>query len=183
MLVNFIGCPCAGKTTIAAGVFAELKQRGVDADFITERAREYIARKRYMEGVDFTLRDSDQWKIFEEQDDVQRHMHGTGNVVVCDSDPLLTLLYMKDIKTHVYMWQIEKIVSRMGVLIYCPPLEDYSKTGNRIHDREFALDIDRRILPHYQQLAPNVPIVFAPVGTVKEKVSFVLDSLSKLGVA
>lgn len=180
MLVNFIGSPCSGKTTAAAGVFAELKSRGVDVDFVTERAREYIARKRYMEGPDFKLTDSDQHQIFAEQDNVQRYMANTGNLVVCDSDPLLSLLYLKDMKY--FSWQIERIVSRMGLLVYCPPLEAYSKEQNRIHDREFALSIDRRIIPHYEQLAPDVPVLMLNSGlNAKGRVDAVVNLLKELG--
>ena len=180
MLVNFIGSPCSGKTTIAAGVFAELKNRGVDVDFVTERAREYIARKRYMEGPDFKLVDSDQHQIFAEQDNVQRYMANAGNLVVCDSDPLLTLLYLE--KMNYFSWKIEKVVSRMGLLVYCLPLEEYSKEENRIHDREFALSIDRKIVPHYKQLAPDVPMLTLSQHLgAQERVLAVMNWLESLG--
>jgi nicotinamide riboside kinase len=179
MLVNFIGSPCSGKTTVAAGVFAELKNRGVDVDFVTERAREYIARKRYMEGQDFKLADSDQHQIFAEQDNVQRYMANGKNLVICDSDPLLTLLYLE--RMAYFSWKIDQIVSRMGLLVYCLPLETYSKEKNRIHDREFALSIDRKILPHYKQLAPDVPMLTLPSVGTQDRVSMVLKWMQEVG--
>ena len=46
MYVNFIGAPCSGKTTSAAKLFAELKEMGLEVEFVSEYARLYIAKKR-----------------------------------------------------------------------------------------------------------------------------------------
>lgn len=181
MLVNFVGAPCSGKTTIAATVFASLKEAGLEAEFVTEKAREYIAKLRYRcaaAQIPFLLDDSHQRNIFHQQDEAQMYMSSVDSdtVVVCDSDPLLTLMYMKNpdiIPQNV----VQGVVDGMGLLFYCPPIDNYQASGNRVHDRQFALDFDKRILPHYKKLAPETPLIPLPLGTVKQKADFVVSTI------
>lgn len=180
MLVNFIGAPCSGKTTIAASVFADLKESGQDAEFVTEKAREHIALVRQVcqaRNVPFLLTDDDQLSIFNKQMAAQEIFGGNRDtVVVCDSDPLLTLLYMKGIPSYVEASAAE-VALRMGILFYCPLLSSYQVTGNRVHDSDFAASIDARIPEHYKKYAPNAKIYALPRGTVREKVSYALSKI------
>jgi nicotinamide riboside kinase len=180
MLVNFIGAPCSGKTTIAASVFAELKENGQDAEFVTEKAREHIALVRMTcqaRGVPFTLTDEDQLTIFNKQVAAQDVFAGDRNsVVVCDSDPLLTMLYMKDVPSFVEVVASD-LQKQMGILFYCPPLNSYQVTGNRVHDVDFAKSIDARIPAHYKKYAPNAKIYALPTGPVRLKVSYALGKI------
>lgn len=187
MLVNFIGAPCSGKTTIAASVFAELKESGQDAEFVTEKAREHIAVVRrgcQLSKQPFALTDDDQLQIFNSQCDAQEIFSGdSGTVVVCDSDPLLTLLYMKQVDEFTEALA-HRVVGRMGILFYCPPLSSYQVTGNRVHDFDFAAKLDAAIPAHYKRYAPNAKIYTLPTGSVKEKVSYAISKIyeSSLGI-
>lgn len=180
MLVNFIGAPCSGKTTIAASVFADLKESGQDAEFVTEKAREHIALVRQIcqaREVPFLLTDEDQLTIFHKQMDAQSIFSSNRDtIVVCDSDPLLTLLYMKEIQGYVEVAALE-VAQKMGLLFYCPPLSSYQVTGNRVHDSEFAASIDAKIPEHYKKYAPNARIYALPQGSVREKVSYALSKI------
>lgn len=180
MLVNFIGAPCSGKTTIASGVFAALKEQGLDVEFLTERAREHIARKRYLFGSPI-LNDQDQYEIMLDQADSQKYLDRPSTMVVCDSDPLLTMLYMsEDFRKNLsVVFLAQTVAENAGVLFYCPPLPSYTIEGNRIHDAEFASQIDRQILPHYKKWINNdkQKIVTLPLGSVKEKVEFAISKL------
>jgi nicotinamide riboside kinase len=180
MLVNFIGAPCSGKTTIAASVFAELKESGQDAEFVTEKAREHIAQTRLLcQALDkpFSLTDEDQWLIFDEQAHAQIIFSSNPDtIVVCDSDPLLTLLYMQEIPPVLEAAALQ-VAPKMGILFYCPPLSSYQVTGNRVHDSEFAASIDAKIPAHYKKYAPNAKIYALPYGSVKEKVSYALGKI------
>jgi predicted ATPase len=176
MLVNFVGAPCSGKTTVAASVFVALKESGLDAEFITERAREHIAYLKYLNPNELEITDRDQWDIFTKQLMIQRCYRKTNAQVICDSDPLLTLLYLSESFSPDYVAKshIQEAVDNMGIVFYCPPINAYKMEGNRIHNRDFALEFDKKILPHYKKYAPNVQLVPLPLGSVKEKADFAL---------
>lgn len=184
MLVNFIGAPCSGKTTIAAGVFAAMKEQGLDVEFLTEKAREHIARKRYL-FHDPVLTDHDQYGIMLDQAEAQKYLDRPSTMVVCDSDPLLTMLYMSEEfrKTLSVVFLAQTVAENSGILFYCPPLPSYTVEGNRIHDAQFASQIDKQIIPHYKHyLRQDQKIVTLPLGSVKEKVEFAISQLYGVGI-
>src|SRR5260370_9265394 len=101
MLVNFVGSPASGKTTAAAMLFAALKERGLAAEFVTEVARTYIARKKLwlaLENMEMPiLYDDDQFEIMHEQWHIEYKMVITGgrdSLIISDGSPLNSLLYM-----------------------------------------------------------------------------------------
>jgi tRNA uridine 5-carbamoylmethylation protein Kti12 len=179
MLVNFVGAPCSGKTTVAAGVFSELKNSQHNVEFITEKAREYIARKWYL-FRDAKLDDTDQYRIMLEQSDAQRYMNRMDTAVICDSDPLLSMLYMStDFRKALSVVSLAKeVYHQMGLVFYCPMLDSYKMEGNRIHDLPFAIGIDKQIRQHYLQYAPKAEFVELPQGSVADKVGFAISHLN-----
>lgn len=107
MLISFIGAPASGKTTVAALVFADLKEAGVNVEFVPEQARVYIAEKRLrwkkrdlayppLEG--FSLDDGDQIEIMRRQINAENVFFEAypETVIVTDSSPLNALLYMSE---------------------------------------------------------------------------------------
>lgn len=93
MLVGFVGAPSSGKTSLAAEVFVTLKKSGLSAEFIAEFARLHIARKR-RPGQELTLTESDQLHIFDQQHLLEKTMNNSSTIVITDSSPLNTLLYL-----------------------------------------------------------------------------------------
>jgi hypothetical protein len=101
MLISFVGCPCSGKTTTAASVFASLKTLGLPVEFIPEQARLYIAKKRFYQKLSpeekLPLCNEDQVEIFMKQfylEEVMTKVCGESMIIVTDSTPLNALLYM-----------------------------------------------------------------------------------------
>ena len=60
LLVNFTGPPSAGKSTLAAGVFRELKALSMDVELVIEYTKELHRRQDY-----WTL--SDEMLVFSEK--------------------------------------------------------------------------------------------------------------------
>lgn len=98
MFIGFLGPPMSGKTTIAALVFAELKKKGYPAEFISERARWYIAQKKYQKTLRLPLTDSDQIQIMLAQDEAETVLTTSSpeSIVVADSCVLNTRFYRTD---------------------------------------------------------------------------------------
>lgn len=97
VLVRFIGCPRSGKTTVAAGLFASLKESGIPAEFLPEQARVYIARMRAAGKVE--MGDHQATEIMRQQFEMEKVMldgMGEHGVLVTDSSPHNSLLYMTE---------------------------------------------------------------------------------------
>ena len=137
MLVGFIGIPSSGKTTAAAQTFVELKKMGVSAEFVVEIARQHIAKKRQKTGVEqVVLDDKDQVEIMHEQLNAERLMNSPKTIVVSDSSPLNSLMYMgeyvkggKFVKGYAQM-----ALESYDLLVLCPE-QRYAVDGdvNRLH--------------------------------------------------
>lgn len=153
MLVQFIGAPCSGKTTVAAKLFAMLKESGHPCEFIAEQARVHIAlkrwhRARYGEQGEVKLSDGDQGQIMSGQALVEEAFLQTCPpevVIVTDTSPLNTLLYMSEpMRGSPEVQDLAgKVVARTDLVFYCPPVEPPTLPDpNRLHTKEACLVVD-----------------------------------------
>lgn len=152
MLVSFVGSPCSGKTTVAALLFAALKDSGVAAEFLPEQARLYIAEKRVATSLAphdiVALSQIDQVTILLRQLQVEQTMLtacGPNVIIVTDSSPLNSLLYMsKETRDETAVKEAVQKHLRMAGLTFwvktvTPPLE---LDPNRVHSLETSLQLD-----------------------------------------
>ena len=189
MLISFVGAPASGKTTIAASVFALLKQNGIPAEFIAEKAREYIVEKKFvdrMKGKEFTLEDEDQIKIMKNQWFAETtYIYENQYPVICDSSTILTMLYFSDNvspEIQVKAKELAEIAaSHLEYVFYCSPKNNVGNDSNRVHNREFSLQIDKKIVSLFKTLAPNAKMVTLE-GDVQTCVQTVIKSLYPDGV-
>lgn len=152
MLVGFIGSPCSGKTTTAAKLFAELKDMGLPAEYVAERARFHISRKKFIirqKGYgDFSLTDEDQISIANSQFLDEKIMKADDIIVVTDSCVLNSLLYMteetrnrEDIKQF-----MQDALKEYDIIFICAPVNrPKGKDPNRVHDEGFSIKIHGEI--------------------------------------
>lgn len=116
MLVEFIGCPASGKTTTASKLFESLKNYDVSCEFIPEEARRFIVYKRKELKLSYNspikLSDEDQLKILKKQLDIEltyKTFCNPSTVIVADSSPLNTLLYMSD--SMIQTQEVQSLIS------------------------------------------------------------------------
>lgn len=184
MLISFVGAPASGKTTIAASVFAVLKQSGIPAEFIAEKAREYIVEKKFvdhMKGKEFALTDEDQIQIMKSQWFAEvTYAHNNSSPVICDSSTILTMLYFSESVTPEIQAEAEDLAkisaSYLEYVFYCSPKNNVGKDSNRVHDKDFSLQIDKKIVPLFKTLAPNAKMVILE-GDVQTCVREVINTL------
>lgn len=165
MKISFIGCPSSGKTTTAAMTFSSLKEMGIPCEFIPEQARWYIAKLRYHKKLNpedpLVLTDEDQISIMSTQilhDHIVTSVVGPQGIVISDSSPLNSTLYMK--QEQRYSAVVKDLVAQVsddGLIFYAKPVPRSSSIDpNRIHDEETSLAIDDSI-PHIMEcLAPDL---------------------------
>ena len=166
-------------------LFARLKDMGIPAEFICEEARIYIARMRYEKGLEpsdpLSLSDEDQMNIMEGQltsEDVMSTVCGPDLVIVTDSSPLNSLLYMSQ-ECRERSFVSDMIGNcRADVVFYLPPVS-MPKTldPNRVHGEAASRAIDSLIPEVIAKFAPEVhmfPLVGDPANRLSQAVREVL---------
>lgn len=148
-----IGAPCSGKTTVAAKLFAELKDLGLPTDYVAEQARFYIANKRFFQrkGAEYfidpekvDLSNEDQLAIARQQFRHELIMSDPRTILITDSSVLNSLLYMgEDFRKSEDVQSLAKAAAaRYDILFICHPVQRPDGVDpNRIHDEEFSLKI------------------------------------------
>lgn len=139
-VVNFFGVPGAGKSTGAAYVFSKLKMRGVNAELVTEFAKDMV-----WENNQKVLRNQEY--IFGSQSYRLDRLRDKVDVIVTDCPLFLTAFYNK---SSVLGKEFNKVVlnvfntyNNMNFFIY--QLRDFNKVG-RIHTKEQALGMQEPLL-------------------------------------
>ena len=89
LVVNLLAAPGSGKSTTAAGVFYNLKSRGVNAELAGEYAKDLTWAKRF-----HTLQD--QIYVFGKQHHRLFRLADECSVIICDSPLILNLAYAED---------------------------------------------------------------------------------------
>jgi hypothetical protein len=176
MNVGFVGAPCSGKTTSAALLFAQLKDDGVVAEFVAERARYYIAKKKYeterLDAGSDGCRGSD--RPFDGRGPVPDHARavrdaahpasrvGDGGVVVSDASALGALSYMSEegrASEEAARW-IQAANKDTHLLFFAHPIDGYDRLDpNRIHSADQALVIHNEIPSLLARFSPAVPVI------------------------
>lgn len=184
MLINFIGCPCSGKTTTAAGIFSALKDEGTPAEFVSEQARLYIAARRREMALgpyeQLDLDDYDQIRIMHRQYEVENVLTwacGPDVVIVSDSSPLSALLYMSEegwsaVKSNGVFDDARKQVE---LVFYSHPVQRIAILDpNRVHSLEQSLALNERIPAFLEALGiPAIPLF----GNAQERLALAMREI------
>jgi nicotinamide riboside kinase len=189
MLIGFLGAPCSGKTTVAAKMFAELKDSGLPTEFVCERARLYIAKARIwaeQRQQAFTLSDTDQLAIARSQFADEVAMNQNGIIVVSDSSALNSLLYMspefrQTPEVHALM---QAAAAQYDYLFVCGPVpRPICLDPNRVHDEAQSLELHNslpEITKAYVEQSKIQTLVGPAHVRLHQALSLTLDRYTKL---
>lgn len=140
IVVNLFGAPGCGKSTVAAGLYSRLKQKGYNAELVSEFAKEIT-----WEGHFTLLRD--QLYLLAHQNRKLERLKGKVDIVVTDSPLLLTLAYVPPnyygkFKDFVYeIWESYKNLN-----IFLERDVEFDKVG-RVHDEQMSASL-RDVISH-----------------------------------
>lgn len=85
-VVNFFAGPGAGKSTVATGVFAAMKRKNINCEYVPEYAKNLAWRED-------KISMNDQFHVFGEQHLRLSSMMGKVDYLLCDSPLILGILY------------------------------------------------------------------------------------------
>ena len=86
LVVNFMGAPGAGKSTMAARIFSELKWKGYDVELVGEYAKELVFEQRHQ-----TFKN--ELYIFAKQHHRLFRLKGQVRIIVTDRPIILSQFY------------------------------------------------------------------------------------------
>lgn len=171
LLVNMFAGPGSGKSTMMAGVFAELKFRKVNCEMAPEFAKEKVWLKEFEKL-------NDQRYIFEEQHKKFAHLIGQVDVVVTDSPLLLSIIYDKKADTDLYDLAVKTHNQYNNLNYFILRGKHYNPQG-RIENNQQAIDRDYQI----EYLLKHLGVEYLTYPSERETIQILSDQISrKVGV-
>jgi len=153
IVVNLFGGPGSGKSTTSAGVFSMLKLHGVNAELVTEFAKDLTWEKRHRALENQYYVWAKQYhRLFRVQDQV--------DVIVTDSPLLLSLLYCGDsVSTYFDGLVTSTFKEFSNVNFFLNRVKEYNPIG-RNQTEEEAKEIDtmtKQLLGEVNERFEEVP--------------------------
>ena len=140
LIINFMGGPSTGKSTLAAGLFYELKLNGYNVELVREFAKDLaydqdkktIKNQAYVTGTQ-----------------IQRQMqpYGQVDVVITDSPILLGVFYNPKPRKawNNFILELFNEFDNYNILLNRNPNNKF-ENENRLHDLEKSIEVDNAIV-------------------------------------
>lgn len=138
VVINLIGGPCSGKSTIASGVFYELKKRGINCEMALEFAKDKVWDESFK-----TM--DDQIYIFGKQFHKIWRLKDKVNVIITDSPLLISIHYNKDKSKYFDKFVIEQYNRFNNKLYFIERNNDNYQKEGRLQTFDEAKVIDNDI--------------------------------------
>jgi hypothetical protein len=149
-VLNFFAGPGTGKSTTSAAVFAELKYRGVNCEYIQEYAKDKAWE--FGKTVHLPKVIQAQEYIFAKQHFRMRRCAGEVDLLICDSPLIMSMVYIEDDfelpSLRNVVLEAHNLYNNVNVVLErCKP---YNPKG-RFQDEEGAKQKDKEILDILQK--------------------------------
>lgn len=150
VFINLVGGPGCGKSTTAAGLYYELKKRGISVEYLREPIQRHIWNEdNLMLSSQIPLFGEDMLQIY--------GVDGKVDVVIRDTSLLLNIVYDNEdndlfhalvIQEHKKLRCLDFFLNRGDI-----PFQDWG----RMHNEEESIQLDQKIKDVYRYA--NVPLV------------------------
>lgn len=167
MIINFVGAPCSGKSTLACNLFTELKKRHLNTEYL----HEYVKTLIWENNIDDI---NNQYVVAKKQYTMLKNVNASTDYTVTDSPLILGLLYneynkynVSDItKTREFILGHLREFASESLYIFVKRNRNFAyKTQGRIHSEaesdyiESLLEIMLKNLGiNYLEVNPDDPI-------------------------
>lgn len=170
IVVNLCGGAGCGKSTTAAGVFHALKVKHINAELVTEFAKELLYDKRLENMLD------QQEFIFAEQNYRLHRLRNVVDYAITDSPLLLSSVYVsKDFAIRdmfrEYVRQTHHLYENINIYLERPEV-NFSESGRR-HTLLEARAVDKQILEELERWGINYHVVKVGQNTVDDIVNII----------
>lgn len=157
LVINLIGGPCSGKSTIASGIFYELKKLGINCELALEFAKDKVYEEAFR-----TM--DDQIYIFAKQYHKLWRLQDKVDVIITDSPLPISLYYMKEDSKYFNQFVVEQYNKFDNQLYFIERGEVYQEEG-RLQTKEESEQIDKELLQllekykiHYSQIEQQTAV-------------------------
>ena len=138
LVVNIIAGPGARKSTMCAGIFFDLKSKGINCEIATEHAKDLI----YNKDLDSI---HDQIYLFGNQFHRIKRLLGEVDVILTDSPLVLQPVYDKEKRETFEQLVMEEMTKMWNYNVFLKRSGEHDPNG-RIHNKEQSIEIDKKIL-------------------------------------
>lgn len=139
LVVNIFGGPGSGKSTSAAGVFHDLKEKGFDCELANEYAKILVWEKR-----DYTF--EDQIYLFAKQYHRIFCLLNQVEVIITDCPILLTPVYDLEKRSSLETLAVDEHNKMWTYNVFMKRVKPYNPNGRlKTHDESTAKDLDKQI--------------------------------------
>ena len=162
-LIGIVGAPGSGKSVIAARLYAELLERGINSSrLVTEAAAEYLGRGNTIINLDGQIEITDE-QIKKEEYNSKCNF----NPIICDSAIWLGSIYREfyinnnpesknDLSETEYIENNYETIHDYAMTVYVPLFHMGDKINNfRIHDGSQSREIDK-LIENRLSVVPNL---------------------------
>lgn len=169
LVINLLGGPSAGKSTLATGIFHELKKLDVNCELVTEFAKDLTWEENW-------IALGNQLYVSANQIYRQERLEGKVDVIVSDSPIFIGLFYYKPINTtidrHFKALILETFNVKNNLNIFVNRLPGYNPVG-RTQTLEESIAIDNAMKRYMMDTA--IPFIEA----TKNQESVIIDIIKE----
>ena len=171
LVINFYGGPGSGKSTTAARIFSELKDKGYNVELATEYAKDMTWQKSF-----HVL--GNQVYIFAKQQHRIWRLDGMVDMIITDS-PLLNSLVYGDTSDTFKSLVIEEYWKRPTFDVYLNRVKEYNPAGRSQHLEE-AIEIDKITTRRVEEIKEFDLIVDGEKNSTEEILNGILAKYKEL---
>lgn len=171
LVINLIGGPCSGKSTVAAELFARMKKMGIHCELVTE----YI-KDRIYDNHNSVI--NDQIFLFAQELHQLKNKLEKVDIIVHDGSLLLNINYDKDNNYQLYDLIVSEYKKFNNLDFFLLRNNIKFENYGRIHNIEESLNIDNNIKNIYHKYNINF-IELDSKDSVDKIIKYILDNINE----